>query len=246
MAAWRGQTEPMPASSPLHETNAASGDAMSFATDGAQRLDRAARLVLDELERAVPPLARDRPGLRLKGVSELDVLLNPKGAIGTLIAPFAGDLAVPVRAILFDKNPASNWSLAWHQDRTICVRERREVPGFGPWTVKSGLLHVAPPFELLQRMVTIRIHLDDVPADNAPLLIAPGSHRFGLVREEAIDAVVAQCGVHACIAEAGDIWVYATPILHASEAARLPTARRVLQVDYAGFDLAGGLRWTGI
>lgn len=95
-------------------------------------------------------------------------------------------------------------------------------------------------------MVTIRIHLDAVPADNAPLLIGPGSHRFGLVREEMIETVVAQCGVHVCTAAAGDVWVYATPILHASEAAHAPKRRRVLQIDYAGFDLPGGLGWLGI
>lgn len=219
---------------------------MRFAADGAELLEGGARALLGEIERAIAPLPGDRPGLRLRGISELDALLGPEGAIGTLIAPFAGDAARPVRAILFDKNPAANWSLAWHQDRTICVRERHDVPGFGPWTVKSGLLHVAPPFLLLERMVTIRIHLDDVPPDNAPLLIAPGSHRFGLVREEAIEAVVARCGIYACMARAGDIWVYATPILHASEAALDPRARRVLQVDYAGFDLPGGLEWSGI
>jgi hypothetical protein len=219
---------------------------MRFATDGAQRLADAARTRLGNIERAIAPLARDRPGLRLKGISGLDALLDPAGAIGGMIAPFVGDAARPVRAILFDKNEAANWSLAWHQDRTICVRERRDVPGFGPWTVKSGLLHVAPPFALLERMVTIRIHLDDVPVDNAPLLIALGSHRFGLVREDAIGGVVATCGIHACTARAGDIWVYATPILHASDAALNPRARRVLQVDYAGFDLPGGLEWSGI
>jgi hypothetical protein len=35
-------------------------------------------------------------------------------------------------------------------------------------------LYVAPPFEVLARMVTLRLHLDDVPATNAPLLVAPG------------------------------------------------------------------------
>lgn len=236
----------MPASLVPRESDAASGDPLCFATDGAHRLDGAACAVLGEIERAVAPLVHDRPGLRLRGVSDLDVLLDPAGPIGMLVAPFAGEMARPVRVILFDKNPATNWSLAWHQDRTICVRERHDVPGFGPWTVKSGLLHVSPPFALLKRMVTIRIHLDAVPADNAPLLIAPGSHDFGLVREEMIEAIVAQCGVHACVAAAGDIWVYATPILHASEAARVPKQRRVLQVDYAGFDLPGGLQWSGI
>jgi len=219
---------------------------MRFALDGAQRLDGAACALFPEIAQAIAPLRDDRPGLRLKEVGGLDASLDPAGTIGTLIAPFAGGAARPVRAILFDKNPATNWSLAWHQDRTICVSERRDVPGFGPWTVKSGLLHVAPPFELLERMVTVRIHLDDVSVGNAPLLIAPGSHRRGLVREEAIEAVVAECGVHTCTARTGDIWVYATPILHASEVAAPPRRRRVLQVDYAAFDLPGGLVWSGI
>ena len=219
---------------------------MRFAEHGAECLRAAASPQLVAIEAAIAPLAGDRPGLRLRGIPALARLLGLEGAIGSRLVPFAGKAARPVRAILFDKNPATNWSLAWHQDRTICVRERREVPGFGPWTVKSGLLHVAPPFDLLERMVTIRIHLDDVPADNAPLLIAPGSHRFGLVREDAIDGTVAACGVHICTATAGDIWVYATPILHASDAAEVPRRRRVLQVDYAGFDLPGGLEWSGI
>src|SRR5512143_3742164 len=37
------------------------------------------------------------------------------------------------RAILFDKTPAANWKVAWHQDLTIPVRERHQRPGFGPW-----------------------------------------------------------------------------------------------------------------
>ena len=218
---------------------------MRYATHGAERLDAAALPVLDAIETAIAPLRQDRPGIRLHGIARLSRLLSRQGAIGRTLTPFSGD-ARPVRAILFDKSDAANWSLAWHQDRTICVRERRDVHGFGPWTVKSGLLHVAPPFDLLARMITIRIHLDDVASDNAPLLIAPGSHRYGLVREDRIDAIVAECGVHACTARAGDISVYATPILHASEATATPRRRRVLQVDYAGFDLPGGLEWSGV
>ncbi len=217
-----------------------------FATSGAMRLEAAAAAQLDEIEAALEDQPCGRACVRLHGNAPLSGLLAAAGPIGSRILPLAGDHARPVRATLFDKNPDANWSLAWHQDRTICVRARRDVDGFGPWTVKSGLLHVAPPFDLLERMVTVRIHLDDVPADNAPLLIAPGSHRFGLVREERVDAVVAQCGVQVCTARAGDIWVYATPILHASDAAVTPRRRRVLQVDYAGFDLPDGLEWSGI
>ncbi|MCA1198737.1 phytanoyl-CoA dioxygenase family protein [Sphingomonas sp. R647] len=215
-------------------------------TSGAMRLNSAATDQLAEIRAALADTPSDRAGIRLARAAELEQMLGPSGAIGAQIALFAGTGASPVRAILFDKSDRVNWSLAWHQDRTIRVRARREVPGFGPWTVKAGLLHVAPPFEILERMVTIRIHLDDVPLDNAPLLIAPGSHRFGRVREDRIAAVVGECGVYACTARAGDIWVYATPIVHASDAAATPRRRRVLQVDYAGFNLPGGLEWSGI
>jgi len=42
------------------------------------------------------------------------------------------------------------------------------------------------------------------------------------------------------------IWLYATLILHASDAARVPAHRRVLQVDLAAADLPGGLKWLGV
>ncbi|MFB9263548.1 hypothetical protein ACFFWD_10240 [Bradyrhizobium erythrophlei] len=80
----------------------------------------------------------------------------------------------------------------------------------------------------------------------APLLIAPGSHRLGQIRESEVEAIVERCGRAVCEAEAGDIWLYATPILHASEVAHEPRHRRVLQIDFAAHDLPGGLRWLGV
>jgi hypothetical protein len=60
-------------------------------------------------------------------------------------------------------------------------------------------------------------------------LIARGSHRLGRIPEQEIDTVVERCGTCACLAERGDVWAYATLILHASEGARRPRRRRVLQ-----------------
>src|SRR5262249_19581823 len=39
-----------------------------------------------------------------------------------------------VRAILFDKTPERNWLVPWHQDRTVAVRARADLPGWGPWS----------------------------------------------------------------------------------------------------------------
>lgn len=209
----------------------------------AQALDGRA---LAGLEQVLADQPRDVAGVRLFGVEGLRSFVEPVGPIGSIAAGQLGEGARPVRAILFDKTPSANWSLAWHQDRVVAVRDRVEVKGFGPWTRKHGALHVAPPFEVLANMVTLRIHLDATPQTNAPLLIAPGSHRLGRIPEPDIPTVVAQCGVLACLAGPGDIWAYATPILHASERASAATRRRVLQVDYAVGGLPGGLEWLGV
>jgi hypothetical protein len=168
------------------------------------------------------------------------------GAIGAVAARALGPACFPVRAILFDKNPAANWSLGWHQDRTVVVRARREAQGFGPWTIKHGLTHVAPPTAVLEKMVTLRVHLDPVPPTNAPLLIACGTHRMGMVPESQVDDVVRDARVIGCLAERGDIWLYRTLILHASVAVGAPRRRRVLQVDYAATPLPQGLEFLGI
>ena len=173
-------------------------------------------------------------------------LLRSEAPIGAVAASSLGSDCFPVRAILFDKTEATNWALGWHQDRTIVVRDRRDVPGFGPWTVKAGLQHVAPPTEILAGMVTLRVHLDPVPGDNAPLLVARGSHRLGMVPEAEVDAVVARSDILTCLAERGDIWVYPTLVLHASAAAARPAHRQVLQVDYAAAPLPHGLEYLGI
>lgn len=201
---------------------------------------------LPVLENALAGLSPDEAGARLHGIRALRPLLATDGPIGNIAATVIGPSAKPVRAILFNKTAETNWSLGWHQDRTICVKERREVEGFGPWTIKRGMNHVAPPPDLLAQMVTLRVHLDDVPETNAPLLIAPGSHRLGRVAVAEIGEAVKRYGIRTCLAQAGDAWLYATPILHASDASTSPESRRVLQVDYAAFDLPGGLEWLGV
>lgn len=157
-----------------------------------------------------------------------------------------GRPAWPVRAVLFDKTATDNWAVAWHQDRTIVVRARADVPGFGPWTLKQGLIHVAPPIAVLESMATLRIHIDDCDADNAPLQVALGSHRMGLVASSDAAARAAALPLLTCLAQPGDIWAYATPILHASARAARPRRRRVLQIDFATSPLPPPLEWLGL
>ncbi len=219
----------------------------SLERDGAVRrpatLDAQACLALETAVSAAP---EGRPGVRLAGVPELGMWLDATGSVGRLVAAAIGEAAWPVRAVLFDKSDGNNWALGWHQDRTIVVQRRADVPGFGPWTIKAGLDQVEPPFAVIERMITVRIHLDPVDRDNAPLRIVPGSHGLGRLPESEIDGVVARHGERICLAERGDVWLYRTAIVHGSRAATVPRRRRVLQVDYAADILPHPLEWRGL
>jgi hypothetical protein len=218
-----------------------------LAADGAEHRPAALKPAdVENILDAVVHLPVDTAGVRITGIKALRAPLDTDGVVGTVAASALGAKARPVRAVLFDKGPDNNWNLAWHQDRTVIVRERREVAGYGPWSIKSGLQHVAPPEHILSGMVTLRVHLDPVDEDNAPLLIAPGSHRLGRIPEAQVPDVVERLGVRTCLAEVGDIWLYSTLIIHASEASRRPRRRRVLQVDYSATELDGGLEWLGV
>lgn len=220
---------------------------LSLEHDGAALIDKA--LAEDEcadLEQRLAHLPKDNAGVRIGAAPTFASLLEPAGKLGKFAAHVLGSNARAVRAILFDKTPAQNWSLTWHQDRTIVVEQREEVAGFGPWTLKSGLVQVEPPFDVIERMVTMRIHLDPVDETNAPLRIVPSSHRLGRVPEAEIAGIVEHYGERTCLAGRGDIWLYATAIIHASRAADPPRRRRVLQVDYSSEMLPEPLHWRGL
>ena len=185
----------------------------------------------------------DGPGWRLGPSFELARAIDPAVGIAEAIL---GPGARAVRATPFDKAARRNWSVGWHQDRTIAVRARIDTPGFTGWTVKAGIAHVVPPFEFLARMLTLRIHVDPAGPDNAPLLIVPASHDLGRIAEPDIPTVAARLGQAECPADSGDIWVYATPILHASARAVRPSRRRVLQLLFSVDELPNGLSWLGV
>lgn len=220
---------------------------LTFAQDGAELFPMV--LTAEEvaaLREHLDPAIDGRPGCRLPGGDATGGLLAVDGPVVRLATALIGPGPFPVRAVLFDKTPDANWIVAWHQDRTICVRERVEAEGFGPWSTKDGLLHVAPPIGLLEGMATLRLHLDDCDDDNAPLKIALGSHRLGYVPAAEAAARAEALPPFVCHAAAGDVWAYSTPILHTSARSRADRRRRVLQVDYAAAPLPGGLEWRGL
>ena len=213
-----------------------------FDVDGAQLRRGLANPHLDELLEFFASTSVG-PGTRIADAGSLEFICGPDSAVGTAVRDLIGSRARVVRAIAFDKSPETNWALGWHQDRTICVKRRATISGYGPWTLKQGLHHVQPPFAITAGMVTVRVHLDPVTPDNAPLKIALGTHQLGQIADADAHSVAKRHATTHCYAQPGDVWFYSTPILHASDRSRASGRRRVLQLDFSADDLPSPLQW---
>ncbi len=150
----------------------------------------------------------------------------------------------PVRSIFFDKTPEANWLVPWHQDLSIAVKQRADVSGYGPWSIKDDVPHVQPPIEILESMVTIRLHLDDCDESNGPLRVIPGSHLRGRLDGAKIAEIRSQRKEETCSLRAGDALLMRPLLLHASSVAHPPTHRRVIHLEYAASRLVDGLEWA--
>ena len=144
-----------------------------------------------------------------------------------------------VRALYFDKPPGRTWALPWHRDVTIAVAKALPTMGrFRMPTRKGGVHHVEAPREVIERMLTLRVHLDPMTRDNGSLAVIPGSHRSD---EEATGRAVSLA-----LSEAGDVLAMRGWILHASGRShdRTTQHRRVLHLEFAADSEPGdGYEW---
>lgn len=162
--------------------------------------------------------------------------------IRQFVTAVLGHDAFAVRAIFFDKVPDANWSLFWHQDNVISVQERLAVPGFVGWSQKAGVWQVQPPAEVLAQMIAVRVHLDDCGANNGPLRVLPGSHRFGWLDDE-LDEWKDRVPEVTCTVRSGGVVTMCPLTLHASAASEVAGHRRVIHIEYAAAELPAGLDW---
>src|SRR5215471_9200943 len=220
----------------------------NFSNDGVEIIcDLLSTRECDELIEAIAALSPSRSrrpaGLRnlLRDCPAVAALAARENMCGLVAARLSGDV-FPVRALFFDKTEAANWSMPWHQDTFIAVAEKIDTPGFGPWSSKSGVLHVQPPREILENMAAIRFHLDDCDAGNGALKISRGSHLHGILSDAEVDRWK-QIGVMVCEVPRGGGLLMRPLVLHASSAATQPRHRRVIHIEYASGNLPNGLRW---
>jgi len=151
--------------------------------------------------------------------------------------------AYAVRGILFDKNATANWKVPWHQDLSIAVQARADADGYSSWSVKAGVVHVQPPTDVLERMLAVRIHLDDCGLSNGPVRVLPKTHRLGRLSSEAITEVRSRVPEVDCVVARGGLLVMRPLLVHASSAATTVGRRRILHIEFAAGGLAPGVEW---
>lgn len=193
---------------------------------------------------ALASLLGDAIGAGTRGMlSNQKVAALAESSLAELVRPHLPLSPIPVRGIYFDKRPETNWLVAWHQDLTLALKKQAEVPGFGPWSVKEDVPHVQPPMQLLEQMLTVRLHLDDTDSSNGALRVLSGTHRLGRLSAESIQSCRATHEEVLCEAKAGDVLLMRPLLLHASSRSSSPRRRRVLHIEFAGFPLPEPLEW---
>lgn len=177
----------------------------------------------------------------LKELPEVSaVLLNDR--LRMLINSLFGKDYFIVKSIYFDKPEASNWFVAYHQDLTISVDRKIDIPGFGPWTVKQNQFAVQPPLSILENNFTVRVHLDDTDENNGALKVIDGSHLKGVYRLETINRDKET--ETTCPVPVGGVMIMKPLLLHSSGRTLNGKKRRVVHIEFSDAALPQGLQWS--
>lgn len=149
---------------------------------------------------------------------------------------------LPYKATLFQKTAKANWLVAWHQDTAQPLESLPNSEGWGPASIRDGIIFVHAPTAVLSKILALRIHLDASTESNGPLRLIPGSHRERLLGDEKFREWTAKESVE-CHLGKGGVLAMSPLILHASLKSGRDEPRRVLHIEYAeSLEFADGIR----
>jgi ectoine hydroxylase-related dioxygenase (phytanoyl-CoA dioxygenase family) len=187
--------------------------------------------IVKEISTAAPHRSRAgiRHALSLNAVAELAQQPN----VIELVRDVLGPAAFPFRATLFDKSSKSNWLVVWHQDTALPLREKSEVPGWGPWSVKDRIFYAHAPAAALSHVLALRIHLDHSTPQNGPLRVLQGTHTLGVLNDDYMHVLSTSINPVECLVPQGGILAMRPLLIHSSSKSQIDADRRVLHIEYA-------------
>ena len=176
---------------------------------------------------------RGRAGVRhVLNHPTVNVIANDRRLLG-MAQEVLGPEAFPFRATLFDKSPESNWLVTWHQDTALPLREKMDIPGWGPWSVKDGTVYAHAPAFALNQALALRLHLDESNERNGPLRVLPATHTLGVLSDEEIARCADERTAVECFVGKGGIVAMKPLVVHASSKSAVEMPRRTLHIEYA-------------
>ncbi len=202
---------------------------------------------VNRLNEAIAPLAATCATAGIRGLAGKVPAVGQLAQTYTVRRPVESILdrsARLVRSIFFRKDPRVNWHVNWHQDVTIAVDGVTDDPHYLSWSTKEQITHVQPPASVLQRMLTVRVHLDDTDENNGALCVIPGSHRMGRIATPEVATVAKNAEKIICRAQPGDALLFHPLLIHASSRANTDRPRRIIHLEYSDASLANGLAWV--
>lgn len=187
-------------------------------------------------------MRRSRAGLRhALGSDAVSALANDELLLAAARG-MLGQWAYPFRATMFEKTTDANWLVVWHQDTALPLRQRRETPGWGPWSIKEGVVYAHAPASALSQVLALRVHLDDSTPRNGPLRVLPATHALGVLGDDAIHQLAKDIVPVECCVPCGGIVAMKPLVVHSSSKSQSERPRRVLHIEYAAKSaIAGGL-----
>jgi ectoine hydroxylase-related dioxygenase (phytanoyl-CoA dioxygenase family) len=177
----------------------------------------------------------------LKTIPELSTLLFNKNLI-ELINELGGPDYFLTKSIYFDKPENSNWFVSYHQDLSISVSDKFEIDGYKNWTVKKNQFGVQPPIEVLEKTITLRIHLDNTDQSNGALKVILNSHKKGITRFEKEWAEQEEEAI--CNVREGAVMLMKPLTFHASKRSQSGNRRRVIHLEFCNQELESPLVWS--
>lgn len=179
-----------------------------------------------------PGIQRSRAGVRhAMRIPYVNSLARDERLLG-LARKVLGNVALPFKATLFDKSSTANWLVVWHQDTALPLKHRRELPEWGPWSVKDGVTYSHAPASALNKVLALRVHLDDSTSENGPLRVLPGTHVNGVLTDETIHDFSTRIESTECCVARGGVLAMRPLVIHASSKSQTESARRVLHIEY--------------
>ena len=113
------------------------------------------------------------------------------------------------------------------------MRAQADAAGWGPWSIKAGIVYAHAPASVLARVVALRVSLDPSTDTNGPLRVLPGTHVHGLLDDDAVERFGREVSAVSCTVGAGGVVAMRPLLLHASSKSTSDARRRVLHIEYA-------------